>query len=218
LRLLHYLSRCAVSERVVLVLAYRDPVSPRVRDVTASMVSRGGGLLLDLPPLTTSASRRLLVDGFPQLGPEAAMEIAQAGGGLPFPMIEMARARVNGTGAVSAVLPPTAVRTFHRLALLGLTFSTDELLALSDDTEDETYGQLELALTGLVVEPTEGGYRFRHPLVREGLVDQLPPHERSRGHQRVAEALASLDRPPGQVAHHYLAAGMASRAVPYVVR
>jgi tetratricopeptide (TPR) repeat protein len=34
----------------------------------------------------------------------------------------------------------------------------------------------------------------------------------------VAEALASLERPPGQVAHHYLAAGLASRAVPYVVR
>jgi len=218
LRLLHYLSRCAVDERVMLVLAYRDPAPPRVHDVTASMVSRGGGHVLDLQPLTTSASRRLLEDRFPQLTPDAAQEIAQAGAGLPFPMIEMARARVNGTGAVSAVLPPTAVRTFHRLALLGLTFSTDELLALSDDSEDETYGQLELALTALVVEPTEGGYRFRHPLVRESLVEQLPPHERSRGHQRVAEALATLERPPGQVAHHYLAAGLDSRAVPYVVR
>ena len=49
-------------------------------------------------------------------------------------------------------------------------------------------------------------------------MEQLPPHERSRGHQRVAEALAALDRPPGRVAHHYLAAGLASRAVPYVVR
>jgi tetratricopeptide (TPR) repeat protein len=34
----------------------------------------------------------------------------------------------------------------------------------------------------------------------------------------VAEALAALERPPGRVAHHYLAAGLASRAVPYVVR
>jgi tetratricopeptide (TPR) repeat protein len=110
------------------------------------------------------------------------------------------------------------MRTFQRVALLGVTFSTDELLALTDGSEDDTYGQLELALTALVVEPTEGGFRFRHPLVRESLVEQLPPHERSRGHQRVAEALAALDRPPGQVAHHYLTAGLASRAVPYVVR
>ena len=49
-------------------------------------------------------------------------------------------------------------------------------------------------------------------------MEQVPPHERPRGHQRVAEALAVLDRPPGRVAHHYLAAGLASRAVPYVVR
>jgi tetratricopeptide (TPR) repeat protein len=34
----------------------------------------------------------------------------------------------------------------------------------------------------------------------------------------VAEALAALERPPGRVAHHYLAAGLATRAVPYVVR
>ena len=133
-------------------------------------------------------------------------------------MLEMARARVSGTGTMSASLPPAALRTFRRVALLGLTFGTDELLAVADGIEDETYGELELALAALVVEPAEGGYRFRHPLVREGLVDQLPPHQRSRGHQRVAEALAALDRPPGRVAHHYLAAGLPSRAVPYVVR
>ena len=218
LRLLHYLSRCAVDERVLLVLAYRDPAPPRVQDVTASMVSHAGGCLLELRPLTSRASQRLLVDRLPELGSDAAEEIAEAGAGLPFPMLEMARARVNGSGGRSSVLPPTAMRTFQRVALLGLTFSTDELLALADGSEDETYDQLELALTALVVEPAEGGFRFRHPLVRESLVEQLPPHERSRGHQRVAEALAALGRPPGQVAHHYLAAGLASRAVPHVVR
>ena len=73
-------------------------------------------------------------------------------------------------------------------------------------------------MAALVVEPGEAGFRFRHPLVREGLVREVPPHERSRGHQRVAEALARLERPPRQVAHHYLAAGLASRAVPYAVQ
>ncbi len=218
LRLLHYLSRCATDERVVLMLAHRDPAPARVQDITASMGSRGGRHLVELEPLSSSASQRLLMDRFHELDPAAAEEIAQAGAGLPFTIIEMARARVNGSGAVSAILPPAALRTFQRVALLGLTFSTDELLAVTDDSEDETYGQLELALAALVVEPAEGGFRFRHPLVREGLVEQLPPHLRSRGHQRVAEALAGLERPPGRVAHHYLAAGLASRAVPYVVR
>jgi DNA-binding SARP family transcriptional activator/tetratricopeptide (TPR) repeat protein len=218
LRLLHYLSRCAVEERILLVLAHRDPAPTLVQDVTASMLSRGGGHRVELPPLSPQASQRLLLDQFPQLDAGTAEELAQAGGGLPFPMIELARARVDGSGARTTMLPPAALRTFQRVALLGLTFSTDELLALSDASEDQTYEQLEHALAALVVEPAEAGFRFRHPLVRERLVDRLPAHERSRGHQRVAEALAALERPPGQVAHHYLAAGLASRAVPYVVR
>jgi DNA-binding SARP family transcriptional activator/tetratricopeptide (TPR) repeat protein len=217
LRLLHYLSRFVVDEKVVLVLAHREPAPGHLEQVTASMVSRGAGQLIELGPLDPAASQRLLLARFPDVGPDAAEEIAQTGGGLPFPMIEMARARVSGSGSVSAMLPPDALRTFQRVALLGQDFSTDELLAVSDGTEDETYDQLEQALAALVVEPAEAGFRFRHPLVREGLVREVPPHERSRGHLRVAEALARLDRPPRQVAHHYLVGGLPSRAVPYAV-
>jgi DNA-binding SARP family transcriptional activator/tetratricopeptide (TPR) repeat protein len=218
LRLLHYLARCAVDERVVLLLAHREPAPAHLRDLVSSLVARGSGHRIVLGPLSAGAAQRLLADRFPDLDPQAAEEIAHAAAGLPFAMLERARSRAGGVGAVSAPLPADAMRTFGRVALLGLTFGTDELLAVADGTEDETYAELEQALAALVVEPAEGGYRFRHPLVREGLLDQLPPHQRSRGHQRVAEALASLDRPPGRVAHHYLAAGLPSRAVPYVVR
>jgi hypothetical protein len=76
------------------------------------------------------------------------------------------------------MLPPEAHRTFERVALLGQSFSTDELLAISEASEEETYDQLELALASLVVEPAEAGFRFRHALVREGLVRDVPPHER----------------------------------------
>ena len=218
LRLLHYLGRCAVDERVVLLLAHREPAPALVHDITASMVARGGGHLVELKPLGAPASQRLLLDRFPGLDRESMEEVTQAGGGLPFAMIEMARSRASGSTTVSAVLPPDALRTFQRVALLGLSFGTDELLGVAGLSEDETYDQLELAVAALVVEPAEGGFRFRHPLVREGLMQQLAPHQRSREHQRVAEALATLDRPPGRVAHHYLAAGLASRAVPYVVQ
>jgi tetratricopeptide (TPR) repeat protein len=217
LRLLHYLSRCAAEERVLLVLAHRDPAPMGVREVVDSMVSRGGGEVLRLQPLPPRAAQRLLAARFADLTPEEAAEVAEAAGGMPFAMIEMARARADGSGPAATVLPPAALRTFRRTALLGLAFGTDELLALSDVAEEQTYEQLELALAAQVVEPAPAGFRFRHPLVREGLVAHLAPHERARGHQRVAEALAALHRPPGQVAHHYLAAGLPSRAVPYVV-
>ena len=114
LRLLHYLSRCVVDEKVVLVLAHREPAPAHLEEVTASMVSRGAGQLIELGPLDAGASQRLLVDRFPELDPVAAEEIAQTAGGLPFPMIEMARARVSGSGSVSAMLPPEALRTFQQ--------------------------------------------------------------------------------------------------------
>ena len=215
LRLLHYLSRFVVDEKVVLVLAHREPAPAHLEEVTASMVSRGAGLLVELDPLDAAASQRLLIDRFPDLDPDAAEEIAQTAGGLPFPMIEMARARVSGSGSVPAMLPPDALRTFQRVALLGQRFSTDELLAIGDGSEDETYDQLELALAALVVEPGEAGFRFRHPLVREGLVREVPPHERSRGHQRVAEALAAARPPsePGRAPLPRRGTGLPGRAV-----
>ena len=69
LRLLHYLSRCAVDERVVLVLAHRDPAPARVQDVTASMVSRGGGHLIELQPLTTAGVAAPAPGPVPRAGP-----------------------------------------------------------------------------------------------------------------------------------------------------
>ena len=181
LRLLHYLARCAVDERVVLVLAHREPAPALVHDITASMVARGGGHLVELRPLGAGSIPTPAARQVPRARPgHAWRRSTQTGGGLPFAMIEMARARASGSSTVSAVLPPDALRTFQRVALLGLSFSTDELLAVVDVSEDETYGQLELAVAALVVEPAEGGFRFRHPLVREGLVQQLAPHQRSR--------------------------------------
>ena len=71
LRLLHYLARCAVDERVVLVLAHREPAPALVHDITASMVARGGGHLVELKPLGAAASQRLLLDRFPELDRES---------------------------------------------------------------------------------------------------------------------------------------------------
>ena len=218
LRLLHYLARCLVDDRAVLVLAHRNPVPPAVHDVVTSMVSLGSGHVVELSPLTPSASGRMLADRFPDLAASTLDEVVEAGGGLPFAMLELARSRLLGTTTSVDILPPEVTRTLQRVALLGQTFSTDEWLAIADTDDDEAWGRLETACAALVVEPVEAGFRFRHPLLRESLLDRLPAHQRGRAHSQVAEALAELGRPPRRVAHHLLAAGLVSRAVPYVVR
>ena len=145
--------------------------------------------------------------------------IWEASAGLPFMLLELARHRgPGGEGDVLPVLPVAVLRTFERVALLGSTFSTDELLAVSGVDEDASYNHLEVALESLLVERCDGGYCFRHALVRESLVHHLSAAAEAAAHRVVAEELAGLGAPPGRVAHHYLAAGQPKRAVPFVVR
>ena len=178
------------------MLAHREPAPALVQDVTASMVSRGGGHLSSWGRWTPRPRSVCSLDRFPELDPDAAEEIAQTGGGLPFPMIEMARARVSGSGSVSAMLPPEALRTFQRVALLGLSFSTDELLAVSD------------VLRGRDLRPAGAGrwppWWSSPPRAASASgtlssgrdwCEQLAAAPAVRGHQRVAEALARWSVP-----------------------
>ncbi len=219
-RLLHYLARCALEERIVLLLSHRPGAgSDAVGDMQTSLVGRGVGTVVDLPPLGERATRRLLADRHPGLGEDEAAQIWALSGGLPFTILELARAAEGGgTPSVSTGLPRGVRRTFERAALLGGSFSTDELVAVSGVSDEQAYTHLDQGMTSLLVEPVEGGYRFRHPLVREALVEAMPPQRLATARGDVAEALAALGAAPGRVAHQYLQAGRPARAVPYVVR
>jgi tetratricopeptide (TPR) repeat protein len=218
LRLLHYLARCAVTERAVLALAHRGGGSEALEEMRTSLVARGIGSRVEVTPLGEPATRRLLDQRFPDLGPRTAERIWAMSGGLPFTALELARAAAEGRPeTVGVALPPAAQRTFQRVALLGSSFTTDELLAVAGVGEDEAYRHLEMALTALVVEPADTGYRFRHALVREGLLAGMPPHAQAAARGRVAEQLAALGAAPARVAHQFIAAGQPSRAIPYVL-
>lgn len=218
LRLLHYLSRCAMTEPVVIVVAHRPRIPETARQVEESLLRRGAGSRLELRPLDPPAVRRLLADGFADLDEARVEEIVQASGGLPFTVLELARSARDGdrSGVPALSLPTT--ETCQRLALLGGAFTTDEVLALAHASERDAYAQLEEAVAAHVVEPAEAGYRFRHPLLRERLEDAIPSHRRAAVLRDVAERMEGLGGPPSRLAHLFLSAGLHSRAVPYVVR
>ena len=218
LRLLHYLSRCAVTEPVLIAVAQRPHVPDAANEIADSLVRKGAGTRVELGPLDRAATKRLLDDRFPDLAPETVERICEASGGLPFAALELGANPVAGVGPMVPVLPFGAVDTFQRVALLGATFTTDELLALSGGDEDATYVQLEAALSARLVEPAEAGYRFRHALVRERLVEMMPQHTRATARREVAERIAELGGPPARMANLFVAAGLTSRAVPYVLR
>ena len=219
LRLLHYLSRCVTTEQVLVVLAHRPVGFGPVRDVLESLVARSGGSRVELRPLDPATMRRLLAGHHPELSPEAVEGIVEASGGLPFTALELARNHEDpSAGRVLPVLPTAVLRTLQRVALLGTTFSTDELLTAAGVDEDAAYQHLDAALQALVVEPGDAGYRFRHPMLREALLRSLSPSEEAAARRDVAEALVRTGAPPGRVAHQYLAAGLPRRAVPFVLR
>ena len=218
LRLLHYLSRAIASERVVIGAAGR-PGRAALEELRAGLATRGLGERIDLAPLSEDADLRLIADRYPGLDRTRALGIHAASGGVPFLTLELARSAVEGAAPVVDVrLSPEARRTFQRMALLGMSFSTDELLAVADTPVDDAYVQLDEALAAFTVEPAETGYRFRHALVREGLTAAMPASERRAAHHDLAVRLATLPgATPGRIAHHYLAAGEPREAVPYVL-
>lgn len=217
-RLLHYLSRCAMTERVLIVVAHRLRLPQTARQVEESLLRKGAGSRLELSPLEPTAVRRLLAEQFEQLDAARVEEVVQTSGGVPFAVLELARSPDGRDLAGLPTLSLPTSETMQRLALLGTTFTTDEVLALAHATEDDAYAELEEAVTALVVEPAEAGYRFRHPLLRDRLLDAVPAYRRVGVHRDVAERIAALGGPPARMAHLFVGAGLYSRAVPYALR
>jgi DNA-binding SARP family transcriptional activator len=217
LRLLHYLGRAAASEQVVVAVAGRP--DPRLHELRASLASRGIGTVVDVTPLDDQGIRRLLQDRAPALSPDQVAEVVAVSAGIPFRALEAARTAADGRGDVAvAGLREEHLRVLRRVALLGAGFTTDELLAVSGVPEHDAYAALEAGLAAAAVVPAEVGYRFRHALVREGLLATIPVAERARSGSLVAEALAGLGAPATRVARLYLASGHPVQAVPYVLR
>ena len=118
----------------------------------------------------------------------------------------------------STCSPPSLRTALEPVAITGSTFDTDEFLSLCGLPEEQAYDCLDAALAALVIERTLGGYRFRHPLIRDALLEAIPPHRRRVLHRVCAERLAALDASPARIGHHLLAAGDSAAAVPHVLR
>ena len=193
----HYLARCAASDQVLLVLAHRTTHNAALEEVHTSLVARGIGSRIDVAPLSESGTLRLLGERFPELDDATRQQIWAVSGGLPFTALELGAAAATGREpATISSVPPDTLRALQRAALLGLSFSTDEFLAVAGTSEAQAYEHLETAQAGLVVEWSETGYQFRHALVREAVLDSMPPAARGAARVAVARELAGSAHPP----------------------
>ena len=95
----------------------------------------------------------------------------------------------------------------QRVAVVGFQFDTDQFVALSGLDETDAYGHLDASLAAGVIEAADAGYQFRHGLVRDALLHDLPPHRRRSIHRDAAEHLAALGASPARIGHHLLRSG-----------
>ncbi|MCZ7565656.1 MAG: AAA family ATPase [Burkholderiales bacterium] len=221
----------ATGRPVCVALALRAPpaVSPLAERV--SRLAHGRQLeTIALGPLSDEAAAALAAHAAPRaLDPSLRARIVALAEGNAFAVLELARS--IGPGADTR-LPPSvreAVTTrlcnvdAGALALLKrLALASDELdpalvIALSQGTEAAAFALLDLALDAGVLVVADGRYRFRHELVRQALVEQIPPHQRLKAHRDAARRLAQLAVPPAVVARHWLAGGSPAEAAAWLL-
>lgn len=226
LRLVHYIARSTRAERVCIVLSHRPTrMTTTLAETLRSLTDRNGAIQLELGPLDHDDVESLVRRHVAEPSTEMVEHIEAFSRGIPFAVNELARRAAKEPRWVQALdanmvggIAPATREVLQRVAIVGSTFDTDEFVALSALSESEAFDHLDAALAARVVEPASAGYRFRHPLVRDALLDALPPHRRRRIHRDAATRLIELGATGAQIGHHLLQAGAAIEAVPYLLR
>jgi len=151
-------------------------------------------------------------DGQWQLKPEKTLHIPAGLGGL-------LQERVASLGSQAKQALATA-------AVIGREFDFDVLRSAVDLPPGELLDALDLTLAGGLLEETETGYRFRHPLIRRVLYDSLSRARRAWLHGETAEAIEEIHgrRPAGldphveELAYHYEQSDRRDHALDYLIR
>lgn len=218
LQLLHYLARATAGDRVLLAAAHRPGPAGALARIRASLLARDQARTLELGPLSAEAAealvRRHVQDD------DVVQALLQTAAGMPYPLVESARAAARGDPDPLRALLRTAARSgavLEAAALLGTAFDTDELVDALDVEEDEVSAALDDAVEQGIVLRTDTGPELRHALVRQSLVSRIPEPRRRALHSRIAAALERRGAPASRVAHHLLAAGRPVDAVPWVL-
>jgi tetratricopeptide (TPR) repeat protein len=210
---------------VVLVLACRTDLSTpaSLEQLRTSLIGRHGGIELELAPLGSEAIDQLVARHAPGAPANQRERIATLSRGNPYMAIELADRSGGPSWAADldvlavAGIPPSTRELLQRVAVAGSMFDIDEFVALSGLPDEEAFAQLDHAVALRILEPADTGFRFRHRLVRDALLEDLPPHRRHRIHRDTADRLEALGASPARVGHHLVEAGEARRAVPHLL-
>ncbi|MGI5214057.1 helix-turn-helix transcriptional regulator [Plantactinospora sp. CA-290183] len=234
--LIAFLVRAVRPERLLLVGTYRSDELHRGHPLRAFLaeLDRARGVdRLELDRLDREGTGRILADllgfepsvravdnihGRTQGNPFFVEELAAVSdpvgcADLPETLRDLLLARVDR-------LPESAQRVLRIAGAGGTRIAHDLLAEVAGVPEAELEGALRAAVAAqLVVVDPDGGYEFRHALVREAVHEDLLPGEHARLHARyaaaieAAPALVADGRAPAELAHHWYAAHDYPRAL-----
>ena len=226
---LHHLGS-AGGTPVLAVLAYRPSPAPENLTRGVARLARGGKAVeIDLGPLDRDEAAALVATAAPApRDPEVVDRIIDLAQGNPFLTLELAQNAGAGVPALVATardavasrfldLDERTVAMLRRLALAGDELDPAGVVALTGSFEAEAFTLLDVALRAGVLVVHGAHYRFRHELVRQALVEQLPPHQRLAVHRDTARRLAGADAAPGLIARHWLDGGRPDEAVNWLL-
>jgi hypothetical protein len=222
LRLLHYLARSTITERMLIAIGHRPVGAGVFADVRRSLLERRSAATLELGPLSSVDAATLTRRHTPAVDPAILDLIYKGSGGLPFAVVELARAvSADGPPTVRTLIPAelseSALNALASAAVLGSAFDTDEFTGVTGLSDEDAYATLDEALARRILHRTKGGYTFRHALVRDSLLETAGHDDRRAAHLVAAQALERLGRSPARIGHHLVQAGEESRAVPWIL-
>ncbi|RFO97308.1 hypothetical protein DIC66_09275 [Rhodoferax lacus] len=220
----------ATGAGLCVLLATRAPASGTALARALGRLQRSGVLqVLDLEPLPEDECRRLVARaaaaGVPD---EVVARIVRTADGNPFAAIELARCAAGADGrlpggvaeAITERLcdvPDSALSLLKWMALCSDELDVATIEALAAEAQVPSLESLDVALAAGVLLPLASRYRFRHHLVQQALIDQVPAHRRLKMHRQIAVRLAELDSPPASIASHWLEAGQRREAMPWLL-
>lgn len=189
--------------------------------------------ILDIGPLGHDDTVELANAMTHQTLPESAAEaIWERSGGNPLIIEEIVRAGPTSSATPEILRSMTlaqldelgpAVRVVVRTVCLGVGPVSDELLGHVTEESDETLAvAVRAALNARLITTRGNGLSVRHQMLKEVVESDLLPAERRLLHRRFAEGLELFGGDgatfSANLAHHWLLAGQAERALPTLIK
>ncbi|MFB9831158.1 helix-turn-helix transcriptional regulator [Actinoallomurus acaciae] len=216
---------------VVWILARTSGTNDTDLNLLYEVLEQEGANRVALVPLSEDAVIKVTEDILGAAPESDLLTLAERAGGNPFLLVELldglseeaavelSRGHARLASARQAQLPQR-VQTFARTrlerlssqtrrllqaaAVLGRSFSVDDLADMLDEPANELLLALEEALTAQIVVPADELLMFRHDLLRQAVMDGLPVSIRRWLHLRAGETLLKHDGSAVMAATHFM--------------